>query len=439
VLDVRQFIDSQPFGRYQLLVAGLCAAIVFIDGFDAQVMGFVAPALSAELHVARMTLGTVISSGTLGMMVGALVFGPVADRYGRKPVLVTCALTFGVGSLLTATASSVAQLTAFRVFTGFGMGGAMPNAIALTFEYMPRRSRNSAVMTMFCGFALGSACAGWVAAAVIRELGWQSVFLVGGSIPLLLAILLIAILPESIRFLVVKGGRQKKVYEYLSRIAPGAIPDALRAPMYKVIAGELDDEPASFSVRQLFADGRRRVTLLLWTMFFMNLLNLWFLNNWLPTIMNDAGLAVSTASLIASLFQIGGVVGSLLLAGFWGRRLSFGVLASTYLAAAVLILLIAEAGSSIPLLAAAVFASGIGVVGGQTVSNALAADVYPTALRSTGVGWALGIGRVGSILGPILGGVLLSYAGGARRVFWAAAAPALIAGCAALAARKSTR
>lgn len=439
MLDVRQFIDSQPFGRYQLLVAGLCAAIVFIDGFDAQVMGFVAPALSAELHVARMTLGTVISSGTLGMMVGALVFGPVADRYGRKPVLVTCALTFGVGSLLTATASSVAQLTAFRVFTGFGMGGAMPNAIALTFEYMPKRSRNSAVMTMFCGFALGSACAGWVAAAVIRELGWQSVFLVGGSIPLLLAILLIAILPESIRFLVVKGGRQKKVYEYLSRIAPGAIPDALRAPMYKVIAGELDDEPASFSVRQLFADGRRRVTLLLWTMFFMNLLNLWFLNNWLPTIMNDAGLAVSTASLIASLFQIGGVVGSLLLAGFWGRRLSFGVLASTYLAAAVLILLIAEAGSSIPLLAAAVFASGIGVVGGQTVSNALAADVYPTALRSTGVGWALGIGRVGSILGPILGGVLLSYAGGARRVFWAAAAPALIAGCAALAARKSTR
>ena len=439
MLDVRQFIDSQPFGRYQLLVAGLCAAIVFIDGFDAQVMGFVAPALSAELHVARMTLGTVISSGTLGMMVGALVFGPVADRYGRKPVLVTCALTFGVGSLLTATASSVAQLTAFRVFTGFGMGGAMPNAIALTFEYMPRRSRNSAVMTMFCGFALGSACAGWVAAAVVRELGWQSVFLVGGSIPLLLAILLIAILPESIRFLVVKGGRQKKVYEYLSRIAPGAIPDALRAPMYKVIAGELDDEPASFSVRQLFADGRRRVTLLLWTMFFMNLLNLWFLNNWLPTIMNDAGFAVSTASLIASLFQIGGVVGSLLLAGFWGRRLSFGVLASTYLAAAVLILLIAEAGSSIPLLAAAVFASGIGVVGGQTVSNALAADVYPTALRSTGVGWALGIGRVGSILGPILGGVLLSYAGGARRVFWAAAAPALIAGCAALAARKSTR
>ena len=170
----------------------------------------------------------------------------------------------------------------------------------------------------------------------------------------------------------------------------------------------------------------------------MNLLNLWFLNNWLPTIMNDAGIRIETASVITSLFQIGGLIGSLLLAGFWGRRLSFGLLASMYLAAAVFILLIGEAGASIPLLVIAVFASGMVVVGGQTGSNALAADFYPTAIRSTGVGWALGIGRVGSILGPILGGVLLSYGGGARRVFWAVAAPALIAMCAALAATRKS-
>ena len=384
-----------------MLVASLCAAVVFIDGFDAQVMGFVAPALSAELRIPRVALGAVISSGTFGMMLGALAFGPIADRVGRKPVLVACTLTFGLGSLLTATATTVAALTAFRVFTGFGMGGAMPNAIALTSEFMPARSRTSIVMTMFCGFSFGSACAGWVAAAVIRRFGWQSVFVIGGLAPLLLAVLLIAFLPESIRFLASKR------------------------------AGEIAATRSS-SVRQLIENGRAGVTFGLWTMFFMNLLNLWFLNNWLPLIMQDAGIRIETAALITSLFQIGGLMGSLALAGVFGRRLSFRLLAAVFLAATVFILSIGEAGASIPFLAAAVFASGVAVIGGQTASNALAADLYPTAIRSTGVGWALGVGRIGSILGPILGGVLLSYGGDPKRTFWAAAVPALVATLAAV-------
>src|SRR5438094_5126847 len=307
------------------------------------------------------------------------------------------------------------------------MGGAMPNAIALTSEYMPKRTRNAAVMTMFCGFSFGSAVAGWVAAAVIRQFGWQSVFLVGGTIPVVVAILLIAFLPESIRFLVLKGGNQKKVSEYLARIKPGTITSD------EFTVGPDEHHSSSFSVAQLFAGGRAMVTLMFWTMFFMNLLNLWFLNNWLPTIMNDAGIPVETASLVTSLFQIGGIAGALLLAGTAGKRLSFGVLAATYFAAAIFILFIGEAGASVPLLILTVFASGMGVIGGQTVSNALSADYYPTAIRATGVGWCLGIGRVGSILGPILGGFLLSYGGSTRRVFWAAAVPALIATFAAMA------
>ena len=362
------------------------------------------------------------------MMIGALIFGPLADRLGRKPVLIACALTFGIGSLLTATATSVAQLMAYRIFTGFGMGGAMPNAIALTSEYMPKRSRNAAVMTMFAGFSFGSAFAGWTVAALIRDYGWQSIFLVGGSIPIVVAILLIAFLPESIRFLVVKGGKTEKVSGYLKRIAP-AMPEADEL----VVGSDEHHSGGSFSVGQLFTEGRAAVTLLLWVMFFMNLLNLWFLNNWLPTIMTDAGIKVETASLITSLFQIGGLIGALALAGLVGRRLSFRILALTYFAAAIFIFLIGNAGASIPLLVMTVFASGAGVIGGQTVSNALSADYYPTAIRATGVGWSLGIGRVGSILGPILGGFLLSYGGTARHVFWAAAIPALIATIAAMA------
>lgn len=424
---MREFIDEQPFSGYQFLIASLCAMVVFIDGFDAQVMGPVGPPLMAQLHIARAAFGSVVSSGTLGMMVGALIFGPLADRFGRKPVLVACALTFGIGSLMTATAASVSQLMGFRIFTGFGMGGAMPNAIALTSEYMPKRSRNAAVMVMFCGFSFGSAFAGWTVAALIRSYGWRSIFVVGGSIPIVVALLLMTLLPESIRFLVIKGGQKQRIFKYLVRIAPGLLLPS------DVAAGAEEHGGKAFSVAELFSEGRAVVTLMLWVMFFMNLLNLWFLNNWLPTIMVDAGIKVETASLITSLFQIGGLVGALALAGSIGRRLSFGVLAATYLAAAIFIFLIGNAGASIPLLVMTVFASGMGVIGGQTVSNALTADYYPTAIRSTGIGWALGIGRVGSILGPILGGFLLSYGGSARNVFWAAAAPALIATLAAAA------
>jgi AAHS family 4-hydroxybenzoate transporter-like MFS transporter len=421
VLDVREFIDEQPFSGFQFLIASLCAMVVFIDGFDAQVMGPVGPSLTAQLHIARTAFGSVISSGTFGMMIGALLFGPLADRIGRKPVLTACALAFGIGSLLTAQATSVSQLMAFRVFTGFGMGGAMPNAIALTSEYMPKRWRNRAVMTMFCGFSLGSAFAGWTVAALIRNYGWRSIFLVGGSIPIAVAVLLMALLPESIRFLVIRGGQKQRILNYLSRMTDRAV------AADELVAGRDEHAGNAFSVGQLFVEHRAGVTVMLWVMFFMNLLNLWFLNNWLPTIMNDAGIKVETASLITSLFQIGGLVGALALAGALGRRLTFSVLACTYLAAAIFIFLIGNAGASIPLLVMTVFASGIGVIGGQTVSNALTADYYPTAIRSTGIGWALGVGRVGSILGPILGGFLLNYGGSARRVFWAAAAPALIA------------
>jgi AAHS family 4-hydroxybenzoate transporter-like MFS transporter len=208
--------------------------------------------------------------------------------------------------------------------------------------------------------------------------------------------------------------------------------DAPDADEFHITAGEHDSSGAH-SVGRLFADGRAAVTLLLWVMFFMNLLNLWVLNNWLPTIMTDAGLRIETASLITSLFQIGGLIGALALAGLVGRRLTFRILALTYFLAALFIVLIGNAGASIPMLVLTVFASGMSVIGGQTVSNALTADYYPTAIRATGVGWALGVGRAGSILGPILGGFLLSYGGGATRVFWAAAVPALVATLAALA------
>jgi AAHS family 4-hydroxybenzoate transporter-like MFS transporter len=423
-LDIRRFIDDRPVSRYQLLVATMCGLIVFVDGFDAQAMGFVAPALTAAMNISRSVLGSVISSGLVGMMIGALVSGPLADRIGRKPVLIACALIFGVGSLLTATAQSLESLMAWRAITGLGMGGAMPNAIALTSEYMPRRRRAGAVTMMICGFSLGAAVGGLVAASLIPRFGWPSVFVVGGVFPIAIAIVSLFLLPESIRFLVVRGGAESRARGYLSRIAPG-----------EVIAGPLspgqDEQSGDTFISQLFTHGRALGTALIWVVYFMNLLNLYFLNSWLPTIINDAGIEVETAIRLTSLFQIGGIAGAVILGRLLDRTFSFWILAGCYTWAAVFVYAIGHTGASVPLLALTITCAGVGIIGGQNASHALSSEFYPTRIRSTGVGWALGIGRIGSIVGPLVGGLLLSQNTPMREVFWAAVIPALVAAAAA--------
>jgi AAHS family 4-hydroxybenzoate transporter-like MFS transporter len=426
VFDVRRFIDERPVGRYQLLVGVLCSLIVFVDGFDAQAMGYVAPALTTAMNIPRGVLGPVISSGLVGMMVGAMVSGPLADQFGRRPVLVGCVLIFGIGSLLTATAQTVEGLATFRALTGLGMGGAMPNAIALTSEYMPRRRRGTAVTTMICGFSLGAAVGGFVAAALIPRFGWQSVFVAGGIAPLVIAGAAFLWLPDSIRFLLIKDAKDARARNSLQRIAPEvALPGALSP-------GLDESQPQKgFAVAQLFTARRAAGTTLIWVVYFMNLLNLYFLNSWLPTIMSDASIPVATAIRLTALFQVGGIGGALVLGALLDRHFSFWVLAACFLWAAVCVFLIGASGSSIFLLGATIASAGLGIIGGQNACHALTAAFYPTAIRSTGVGWALGIGRIGSIVGPVLGGLLLARGVPIGQVFWVAAIPALIATLAA--------
>ena len=304
IIEVAEFIDAQPVGGFQIRLLATCAAVLFLDGFDTQAIGFVAPALAREWGVTKVALGPVFSAGLFGLMIGALLLGPLADRVGRKKIVIVSTVAFGLGALVTTLVQDVSSLIVIRFLTGLGLGGAMPNAIALTSEFNPRRRRATMVMIMFCGFSVGAALGGLLAAALIPQFGWRSVFVVGGVAPLLLAPILAVKLPESVRFLALTRGFDARVAQLLLLVNPGAV--------FAPATGFIVDEPklSGIPVKHLFTSGRTVPTLLLWVVFFMSLLDLYFLSNWLPTVLNDFGASLSQAAVIGSMLQIGGVVGT---------------------------------------------------------------------------------------------------------------------------------
>jgi AAHS family 4-hydroxybenzoate transporter-like MFS transporter len=427
-IDVADFIDHMPVGGFHIRLLLTCAAVLFLDGFDTQAIGYVAPVIAKEWSLTKGAFGPVFSAGLFGLMIGALVFGPLADRVGRKKIIIFSTLAFGVGALATAFVHDVGTLLAIRFLTGLGLGGVMPNAIAMTSEFNPQRRRATMVMIMFCGFSLGAALGGLLAAWLIPQFGWRSVFAVGGIAPLVMVPVLALKLPESVRFLAATGRAPERVAQLLKLISPRTAfsPDA----QFVVQETQLSGPP----VLHLFREGRTLVTLLLWVVFFMSLLDLYFLANWLPTVLNDLGASVSASAAIGSMLQVGGVVGAFAL-GSIIDRFSFRALALVYFAAVFAVDAIGQFGHSAILVTLAIFAAGFCIVGGQIAANALAAAFYPTSVRATGIGWALGIGRVGSIIGPLVGGVLLAEKS-AEVVFLTAAGAAL---CAALAAFSLSR
>jgi AAHS family 4-hydroxybenzoate transporter-like MFS transporter len=415
-------IDAQPVGGYQVRLLLMCAAVLFIDGFDTQAIGYVAPALVKDLGISRPELAPVLSAALFGLMLGALGLGPLADRLGRKRIVIASVAVFGLCSLATAFVQDTNSLLFIRFLTGLGLGGAMPNTVALTAEFSPHRRRATMVMTMFCGFSAGAALGGLIAAAVIPAFGWRGVFVIGGVAPLLLVPVLVAALPESIRFLTLSGRPDALVAQRLRAVFPAlSVPQDAR---FTVSEPKLEGLP----VAHLFRENRALATLLLWVVFFCSLLVLYFLASWLPTVMSDLGVSVSLGATISSLLQFGGCAGALVLGRFIDR-FSFRALTLMYLMAAVAVALIGQATHSLPVVAAAIFGAGFCIVGGQSASNALASGLYPTAVRSTGVGWALGIGRLGSILGPLFGAALLSLS--MPSLFATIAMPAVVAALAA--------
>ena len=420
-------IDRAGFSGFQFMVVALCAIVAVLDGFDTQSIGYAAPRIAAQFGITPKDLAPILAAGLFGLAAGNFFVGPLADKFGRKRIIVLATAWFGVLALMTAFATSLEQLKILRFLTGIGLGAALPNIIALTTEYAPARLRATAVMVMFCGFPLGSTIGGFISAPLMEAYGWPAVFIMGGVAPLVLLPVLLFMLPESARFLAIRGAPEAKIEPLLQRINPGASVAQFTAD----VQAERAAAPKGFTVPQLFTHNRAASTLLLWVTFFMSLLVYYFLVTYLPTLMTAAGLAPNLGIFSVATLNLGGVVGAIVLARLLDKHSPFIVLGLTYVASAVFVVLLANGPGNIPLLFVAAALAGFCAAGGQIGSNALAAALYPTAIRSTGVGWALGVGRIGAILGPLVAGALLGLSWTPQEIIQAAAAPAL-AGAAAV-------
>ena len=431
-IDLQALIDRQGIGRFHIGLLALCAGVLVLDGFDTQAIGYVAPAIIRDWGVDRTLLTPVFRDGLLGGVVGAVLFGMLADRLGRKPILVACALCFGVFSLASAWATSLDALRLLRFLTGLGLGGGLPNAVALVSEYAPRRLRATMVTVTVCGFAVGGATAGLLAAWLLPRWGWSAVFLTGGALPLLFLPLMIARLPDSLRR-VLANRRPGEIERLVARLDPSA----RVAPGASFVLAE--EGTARLPLARLFGDGRALATAMIWLAYFGNLVCLYFLANWLPTVISGTGISIEQAAIATAMLQVGGIVGAIVLGRLIDRLGHYAVLTSTFLLAAIAIALLGMTGPVFLVVAAVVFAIGFCIIGGQIGLNALAAATYPSDIRSTGIGAALGVGRLGSVVGPVIGGLLLARHLDLRSIFLLSALPALCAAAAILVMRQGAR
>ncbi len=420
-INVSDVIDSNAVGAFQLRVFLLCAAVLFVDGFDVQAITYVAPAISQEWGLARGALGPTFSAGLFGVMLGAMLLAPLADRIGRRRVIVYSCVAFGAGTLLTLWVESLNQLLVLRFFTGLGLGSALPNAIGLASEYTPHKRRATILMFVGSGISLGAIGAGIAAAQLVAPYGWRAVFIVGGLLPLVLAAALARFLPESIRFAAVIPNGQPEAKRLLRKIKPelGADDDV------EIVSD--DAEAGHATVVDLFKDARGIRTLCLWVAFFMSLLNVYLAINWLPTSLTASGFTQTQASVMTTLYHVGGVIGTyaigLLMYRLGAHRM---VLVALLLAVIGFYTFATATGLTQWPTTAILMLAGVGVIGAQVGVVALASMTYPVAMRATGLGWALGVGRVGSIVGPAIGGVVVATASDARLVYLGCVVPVLI-------------
>ena len=401
-VSVTEVLDSVPFTSYQILVGILCFCCILLDGFDTNA-GVAVPKIAEYLHLLPQAFGVAMSAGFFGSIIGAAFLGMLADRVGRKRMLVACAFGFGVFTILCAIITSVGQLALFRFIAGLGMGGAIPTAIAFGAEYSPSRSRATLSTALYAGVPVGAGASGLAAAWLIPHLGWQSLFVTGGGIPIVIAILMMFFLPESLTFLVKRDKGQARVRRIISHIAPAFLKDK------DVEFCSTDVRRPGVPVKHLFLQGRATTTVLLWICFFIAFYLIALMNSWAPTLLKKSGASVQQYALAFALINLGSGIATVSIGWLMDKaRNPYRILQGGFVVGFLSLVAFGFFATS-PFLVIASLSVLCGLFVNGTTSGlvALVTLSYPQDVTGTAVGWAYAIGRVGMTVAPLIGGMLI--------------------------------
>ncbi len=423
--DIRKIIDQNKISGLQVSVFLICVLMNMLDGMDVMVIAYAAPSLADAWSIAPGTLGTIFSAGVFGMAVGAMLLAPIADRIGRRRMILTCILVMGFGTLATVYAKSIGVLIALRFISGLGIGAMLATSATMTAEYIPGRYRNFAVSAVFAGYPIGAVLAGIVAAAIIPEYGWSSIFLVAGLATLATVFLVALLLPESLEFLskVRPTGALDKINHIFSR---------MKLPSITELPSEVSEEKIKqASVAELFASERKVATIWLWIAFFTSFATLYFLISWIPKLASNTGLSLELAIYAGTVFNLGAFFG-IVTQGYLSHKFGLRRVIFAYLAGTAVLMVFFGVWSD-PVVILTMFGLiGFGVQGGFVGLYAVSARLYPTEIRNTGIGWGIGAGRIGAVVGPKVGGILVGMGLTLTTNFMVFALPVMIAGVATL-------
>ena len=422
-INITRLVDEQKIRLFGMGIIFLSFLVMFSDGYALAAAAYAAPMIVRQWHLNRAVMGPVFSASLSGMLFGAPILGYMGDRYGRKGAIILGCLLYGISSLAIIESHTLHQLIALRFISGIGLGGLPPNTIALNAEFAPKRARATMIVFMFMGITVGGIFPGAVS-AYLPEYGWHGLFFIGGAFPILVALASFFLLPESIKFLVLRNAHEK-VAKLARKISPGI--SILPGTKFAID----EKHRTGFSIRLIFADGRAWMTPLLWLLFFCNLMANFFLNSWMPTLFQDSGLSVRQTALTMAIFYFGGIAGGVTISRLLDKR-GLAAIGFSFLLACPIVAAIGTPVLSHNLLSVAVFFAGFCILGNQLGLNAVSGLLYPTAIRSNGVGWANSIGRFGAISGPMIGGWLIARHLPLQRLFLAPVAPLLVGAVASI-------